>query len=79
MKCNTETSMEPRLQEAIQEKLDALNLHSQTRQTKQICIATCLQVQSPVHCTILISYPAHSAFEILRGIASALCRAATDW
>lgn len=49
MKCNTETSMEPRLQEAIQEKLDALNLHSQTRQTKQICIASLNGIATAIH------------------------------
>ena len=49
MKYNDETSMEPRLQEAIREELDTLNRRARTWQTRQICLATLKGIATALH------------------------------
>ena len=49
MKCNSETSMEPHLQETVQEMLDNLNLHTRTWQSKQLCIAGLNGIATAIH------------------------------
>ena len=49
MKYNDETSMEPRLQEAIREELDTLNQRARTWQTRQICLATLNGIATALH------------------------------
>ena len=49
MKFNTETSMVPHLQEAIQEKLAFLNLHARSWQTKRLCLASLNGIATALH------------------------------
>ena len=49
MKYNDETSMEPHLQQAIQERLTSLNLYARTWQTKQLCIAGLNGIATALH------------------------------
>ena len=49
MKYNNETSMEPHLQEAIQERLTNLNLHARTWQSKQLCMTSLNGITAALH------------------------------
>jgi len=49
MKFNTETGMEPHLQEAVQEILDNLNHHVRSWQTRQLCIASLNGIATALH------------------------------
>ena len=49
MKYNTETSMEPHLQEAVQEILNNLNHHARSWQTRQLCMASLNGIATALH------------------------------
>ena len=49
MKYNAEAGLNPQLQEAIQEKLDCLNLYAHSRETKLLCQANLNGISTALH------------------------------